>query len=179
MATSMKRTSITTDDIITDVIDTVKEDVKKFKDDDMIACRSVTNGRYFFIGKKSNVPYSWADEGDIEYVEYRDLMYAVKEKNACIFKPRIIIDNADFISQNKKVKDFYDSMYTTSDFEDILNLSVNQMEKTINDLPDGAKDLLKGIVSTKINNGTLDSVKKIKVLDKIFGTEMLVMLATN
>ena len=173
MATSMKKTTLNTD------VDVETKKTKKFKYDDMIECRSVTNGKYFFTGKKSETPYSWASEGDIEYVEYRDLVFAVKEKNKCIFKPRIIILDEDFIEQNKPVKDFYNSMYTTSDFEQILDLSVSTMKKTIDELPDGAKELLKGIISTKISNGTLDSVKKIKTLDEIFGTEMLLMIATN
>jgi len=67
-------------------------------------------------------------------------------------------------------------MYETSDLNEILNLPVPQMSETIKKLPKGAKEALKGIVSTMIESHALDSVHKIKALDEIFGTKMLLTL---
>ena len=91
-------------------------------------------------------------------------------------KEYIIIEDEDFVEQNKSVKDLYESMYETSDLNEILNLPVPQMSETIKKLPKGAKEALKGIVSTMIESHALDSVHKIKALDEIFGTKMLLTL---
>ena len=110
-------------------------------------------------------------------MEYRDLVYLVRTReDVNIYSPRIIIEDEDFIEQNKSVKDFYDSMYTTGDLNDILLLPVSDMKSAIEQLPSGAKEAIKGIASTMINSHILDSVQKIKVLDEIFGTNMLLTL---
>ena len=48
--------------------------------------------------------------------------------------------------------------------------------ETIKKLPKGAKEALKGIASTMIESHTLDSVHRIKALDEIFDTKMLLTL---
>ena len=52
------------------------------------------------------------------------------------------------------------------------------MKKSIASLPEGAKDSIKTIAATMVDNGTLDSVRKVKVLDEIFGTEMLLKITS-
>lgn len=152
---------------------------KKFKAHDMIECRSFTNGQYFLEGKKSNIVYEWFSYGDVKEVEYQDLLFEAHARKPSVYKPKIIILDEDFLEQNKSIKELYDSMYTTSELKEILTLSPFQMEEVINGLPDGAKETLKGIAATEINNGSLDSVKSIKKLDEIFGTNLLFLLASE
>lgn len=152
---------------------------KKFKSRDLIPCRSFTNGKYILKGEKTSIPYRWFAYGDIVEVEYQDLELEVHAKRPSVYKPRIIVLDNDFIEQNKALKEFYDNMYTTNDLSEILKLSPASMRKAIEELPDGAKETLKSIASTKINNGSLDSVKTIKLLDEIFDTNLLFLLATE
>ena len=42
-------------------------------------------------------------------------------------------------------------------------------------LPEGAKESIKHMASAMISNGSLDSVKKIKILDEIFDTKFMLM----
>ena len=158
---------------------TTKPKKKTFKAHDMIQCRSFTNGKYSLNGKKSDISYRWLNNGDVLGVEYQDLLYEVHAKRPSVYKPRIIILDEDFLKQNPEVQDFYDTMYTTQDLEEVLSVPASQLAKVIDQLPDGAKESLKGLASTKINNGTLDSVKKIKALDEIFDTNMLFLLASE
>ena len=137
----------------------------------------LVSGGLYIEGSRSHILYSWADCGDVVDVEYRDLVYLVRTReDVNIYSPRIIIEDEDFIEQNKSVKDFYDSMYTTGDLNDILLLPISDMKSAIEQLPRGAKESIKGIASTMINSHILDSVQKIKVLDEIFGTNMLLTL---
>ena len=151
--------------------------VKEFAPEDTIRCRSLVSGGLYIEGSRSHILYSWADCGDVADVEYRDLIYLVRTReDPNIYSPRIIIEDEDFVEQNKSVKDLYESMYETSDLNEILNLPVQQMSETIKKLPKGAKEALKGIASTMIESHALDSVHKIKALDEIFGTKMLLTL---
>ena len=159
---------------------TEKPKKKKFANDDLIPCKSITNGELIMVGDKTKIVYRWANYGDVEEVEYQDLIYATRSSRTSYVKyPRFIILDDDFVKQNKEVAEIYDSIYSVADIRKILDLSPAQMKKAIEELPEGAKDSLKGLASTMIDNGTLDSVKKIQILDEVFGTELLLALANN
>lgn len=151
---------------------------RKFSTSDLIPCISITPGEMFFIGDKTKKLYTWADADDIAYIEYCDLAFAVRAKNKMVYKPRFIIQDGDFLSEFHDIEEIYGSLYSTQDLKNILKLSPSQMEKEINTLPEGAKDSLKHIAATMIDNGTFDSAQRIKILDKIFGTNMLIKLAS-
>lgn len=178
------KTSNSKSNVKESVKDTVKESVKEvkkervFNDTDLIPCRSIISGALYLTGMRSKIPYTWADYNDVQGVEYRDLIYMVRTSgNKFIYAPRIIIEDEDFISQNKVLETLYNSMYTTVDLREIVKLPVKSMVDEINKLPSGAKDAFKGIVSSMIYSHELDSVQKIKAIDELFGTKLLLTLA--
>ena len=176
---STKEVVTTTNEPI--VNETVIEEVKeprKFEQTDGIRCRSLVSGALYITGMRSGIPYTWADYNDVQEVEYRDLIYMVRSRgDKSIYAPRIIVEDDDFISQNKELETLYSSMYTTSDLRDIVKLPVRTMIAEINKLPQGAKESLKSIVSTMIDSHELDSVQKIKAIDELFGTRLLLTMA--
>ena len=152
---------------------------KSFNDTDLIECKSVTSGELIMIGKKSGNVYKWADYGDIENVEYRDLLYATRSKLSYITAPLMLILDDDFISQNKELSDFYDNVYVFKDVMEILDLPVDKMKEVVSKLPKGIKNAIKGIVATLIEEGQFDSLKKMKALDEVLGTMMVQTLADD
>lgn len=151
--------------------------VKKFAKTTLIPCRSICTGVLYVEGPNSKNDYMWWDFGDVQDVQYQDLDAYVKRHATCVYKPQFIIEDDDFIAQNPDIKAVYDSMYTTSDLRDILNLPVSQMKKAITELPLGAKEAIRGLAPTMIENKKLDSIEKIRVLDEIFGTQLILTVA--
>ena len=150
---------------------------KEFGQEDLILCRSMVSGQLFVDGVRSGLLYTFADYNDTCEIEYRDLIYLVRSyKDKTIYEPRIIIEDEDFIAENPKLAELYESMYTKGDLMEIINLPISQMVDTIKALPMGCKNALKGIAATMIDNGQLDSIQKIKALDEIFETNMLLTL---
>lgn len=151
---------------------------KKFKPEDLIPCVSITPGEMFIVGKKSEKLYSFADIDDVVEIEFRDLDNMARTKDSMMMKPRYIVQDKDFVALHPILDDIYSALNTTQDLKDILKLAPSKMVKVIESLPVGAKDALKTIAVTMIDEGTLDSVQRIKELDKIFGTEMLLKLTS-
>lgn len=149
-----------------------KPEKRTFKPDDGIMCRSVTVGGLWLDGIKSGNIYRWVEYGDETEVDYRDLVAMIRSRSKYIFNPNFIIVDTDFVEEFPQLKKFYSDQYTVSDLRGVLDLPVNTMVDTIKSLPPGAIASLKNIASTEIVNGHLDSVKKIKALDSIFGTEL-------
>lgn len=146
--------------------------VKKFKQDEGILCRSITVGGLWLDGMKSKNVYRWVEYGDEVEVEYRDLAAMARSRSSYLFKPMFIILDDDFIKEFPQLNDFYNNQYTTGDLKDVLDLPITKMIAAIKTLPSGAVESLKNIASTQVANGQLDSVKKIKALDELFGTEL-------
>ena len=93
-------------------------------------------------------------------------------------KANELIDDDDFIVKYQDLKKLYDSMYAKENLKDILKLPANQMKNIVDSLPDGIKDTLKSLAVTCIETGEIDSVRIIKAIDEIFGTQMLLKLTS-
>lgn len=155
-----------------------KPEKRKFKPTDMIPCVSITPGEMFYDGTKSNTLYTFADIDDVVEIEFRDLDYAARSKDAMMYKPRFIVQDKDFIALHSNLDEIYSNLHSVGDLKNILKLSPEQMKKAITSLPEGAKDSIKTIAATMVDNGTLDSVKRVKALDEVFGTEMLLKVTS-
>lgn len=155
-----------------------KIDVQKreFAPDEGIPCVSITTGELIVIGEKSGISYDWLGRGDVVDVEYQDLVAAIRMGKACIKEPYFIIQSDEFLARYPQVKEIYGGMYTFGDLRKVItDLDVQSMKLTIESLPSGAKDSIRSIASTMIQNGQLDSVSKIKMLDEIYGTDFMLL----
>lgn len=155
--------------------ETIKEEVKvkrEFAQNDGIPCHSVVQGGLYFEGSKTGMLYSFSDYGDVTEIEYRDLVAAVRTKSGYVYNPYFIIDDADFLAEFPAVAKFYEDQISVKDLKVILDLPVPEMVDAIKKLPPTAIDSLKKIAATQVGNGKLDSVRKIKALDELFGTDL-------
>ena len=145
---------------------------KEFAQSDGIQCHSVVQGGLFYEGTKTGMLYSFSDYGDVTEIEYRDLVAAVRTKSEYVYNPYFIIDDEDFLAEFPAVEKFYEDQVSIKDLKNILDLPTPEMVDAINKLPKTAVENLKKIASTQVVNGRLDSVKKIKALDNLFGTDL-------
>lgn len=157
-------------------VEEIKEEVtanvprRRLTDGDYILCHSVTAGG-LNINCRSRNHYEFKDYGFKSEIEYRDLVELVRKHSDHIFLPRIIIDDDDFLNEFPELRNFYREQFTTSDFKEILKLSPERMEREIENLPNDVKDTIKSLAATMVGNGEIDSVKKIRTLTKVFGTD--------
>lgn len=144
---------------------------KKFRADDTILCRSIAAGKLVMIGAATGMVYRWPDYGSEAEVEYKDLANAVRAHSGHVYEPYFIIEDEDFVDEFVELKKFYKEKFTIRELTDILLMNDNEMEDKINILPKGAREQLINIASTKISTGELDSVRKIKALERILGVD--------
>ena len=148
----------------------VFEQKRKLSDGDYIMCHSVTAGG-LNINCRSRNHYEFKDYGDYGEIEYRDLVELVRKRSDHIFAPRIIIDDDDFLDEFPSIRKFYEEQYTVNDLKDILRLEPGRMEKEIKNLPRDVMDTIRSLAATMVGNGEIDSVKKVRVLTDVFGTD--------
>ena len=150
---------------------------KAFKDTDLIPCLCVFPGSVGMTGKRTRNVYHWDDIGSVEYVEFQDLRSEVlNKKSTYIYEPLIIISDDDFLDLNPNLHDLYSEYYTPDEIINVIEeSSPEEMKDFIENLPYKMKDNVKTIASTLIQNGELDSIRKVKIIDKIFGTNLEVV----
>lgn len=155
----------------------VTKEPKNFKETDLIPCMCVFPGSVGMTGKRTRNVYHWDGMGSIEYVEFQDLRSEVlNKKSTYIYEPLIIISDDDFLDLNPKLHELYSDYYTPDEIIEVIEDSCpEEMKEFIENLPYKLKDNVKTIASTLIQNGELDSIRKVKIIDKIFGTNLEVI----
>lgn len=156
------------------VKETPKKTAKKYEPDDLIMCRSMYAGTLLFTGIKSKQTYEFCGIGDTRYIEYQDLQAAMITRKQNLYAPYIIIEDEELLEDVhwKSLRDLYDSMYDESDIEDLLNLPTVRFKEEFKKLPVGFKKTVSLIVSTRVQEGTFDSVNKISIIDELCGTDI-------
>lgn len=152
-----------------------KKAPRKFAQDDVILCKSVTFGELLLPGKKSQLLYTWADYGDATEVEFQDLQALRSTKSAYLNAPYFVIEDEELLEQWPELKTLY-AKVAALDVDNLFNLPINQFKKRLREIPVGFKDSIKNIAGDKIRNGSLDSIAKINALDEILGTELKLMI---
>ena len=153
-----------------------KKAIRKFAPDDLVTCRSVTYGELLLTGTKSKLLYTWANYGDTTEVEFQDLQALKSTKSSYLFKPRFIIEDEELIEQwSKDFGDMYKNIDDV-DAEDLLKLNTSQLKAKLKKAPRGIQQAVKNLAGEKIMNGSLDSIAKIKAIDDVLGTDLMLYI---
>ena len=136
--------------------------------------KSVFAGSCTLVGRRSGNVYVWERLGEIQYVEYQDLLAEITNRySKYIYEPLLLIEDEDVINKNPKLKDLYDAMIDVEDIEDsLLNDSVEELRSILITLPSGLKETVKSVASTLMQDGALYDVRKIRLLDDLYHTAL-------
>lgn len=150
------------------------EQLREFQKDDLIEVKSVFAGSCTLVGRRSGNVYVWETLGEIQYVEYQDLLAEITNRySKYIYEPLLLIEDEDVINKNPKLKDLYDAMIDVEDIEDsLLNNSVEELRSILITLPSGLKETVKSVASTLMQDGALYDVRKIRLLDDLYHTAL-------
>ena len=167
---------VDTEDVKQESKQTSAKTSRKFAPGDMITCRSLTFGELLLTGTKSKLLYSWANYGDTTEIEYQDLQALKSTRSSYLFKPRFMIEDEELVAQwDRELGDMYKNIIDM-DAEDLFKLPINQFKSKLKKAPKGIQQAVKNIAGEKILNGSLDSLTKIKAIDEILGTDLLLYI---
>lgn len=150
----------------------VKKPARKFKPGDMIPCKCVRPNRVIFHSQKTDSRYVWFGYGDIVEVDYADLLAMKSAKMAYLYKPLIIIMDDELVAQwARDLADLYSSYIVYDNLEDFFELSNEEFEEQLINSTPGFRELIKIVTAKKIKDESLDSRKKIQIIDEVLGTD--------
>lgn len=151
-----------------------------YSNDLMVEVKSCVFGGLIYVDKKTGEEVVWDNEGDTQIMSLKALR-SMKASQVAFFKNNWIaiasviddesISPAD-IYQALYVQQYYKDIINPDDYSKICNWSVKEIEEKVPLLTKGAKTNLAIALNTYIENGTLDSIKKIKAFEKMLDCEL-------
>ncbi len=175
-STSKKKTEEVKETVVQEQEETksVKAEVE-FKNSDAIETKSVFAGSVTLVGRRTGNIYVWENLGDYQDVEYQDLLAEIRNRySKYIYEPLILIENEDVIAKFPKLEELYSEMMDVDELTNaILDEEVDDLRDILVSLPTGLKDSVKSIVATLMQEGDLYDVRKIRLVDDLFGTALL------
>lgn len=147
---------------------------RKYEATDLISCRSLTQGTLIMTGKKSGITYRWSAYNDICDVEYQDLYSLKASRSNYVYKPLFVIEDEELLSDARwsDLKAMYDKLYSNENMAAVLDLPLAQFKRALRNAPEGYRKALCIEAATRIEDGTFDSMNKVKAIDEICGTDL-------
>lgn len=132
---------------------------------EMIATRSSVNGLLIYISPRSKEKYTWDDFGSVEYMEMGELMTMKSSSPKFLKDAQLIIDDeeaAEYLGLTK----VYENLIDLDDLNDFFDKSTDEIAKVLPKLPEGLKRAIATRARALAEDGTLDSLGKIKIIEQ-------------
>ena len=173
-----EKVTVSEEPVAEKVVEKVKKEPRQFNQNDLILCRSVTTG-WLGCSGKSGQYYVFENFGDECEIEYQDLFALKSRRSNYIYAPHFIIEDEELLENPRwaVVAKFYEDEVYSTDIEEVLNLPPSNFKSALEKLPKGIAKSLQVRVAEKIEDGTFDSLKKIKIIDDVYGTDFRSIIA--
>lgn len=137
-----------------------------------ITVRNGFQGRLIYRSPKTRELFVWDSFGaeqEMELLELRNAKNSAKKffiNNWFMFEDEWVVDYLG-------LKQYYQHALNIEDFDDIFKMSPSDIKKTINELSPGQKKSVAYRAKTLIDEGAIDSIKAINVIEDALGIELI------
>lgn len=151
---------------------------KSIPADYMIPVKSGVQGILVYLSKKTfGYTIEWNSYGEIEYIEYSELL-SMRNTSKAFFENNWIFfeDTEDYTAQELyeilKVDKYYKNTVLGENLDDIFLMTADEIISNIAPLSKGIKETIALSARNKIDSGELDSIKRIEALEKALNVEL-------
>ena len=142
-----------------------KSMLNKIKDE-MVDVRSVIDGRVVYVSPKTHIKYKWLEKGDIEQLTIEEIL-AMDSKKMFLRTPLLVVED-ERIVEGLGLKGINELVDKVEDIDQLVEMDLGDMEKTINELPFEYKRNLRDEISKKIENSEIRDYVVVQTLKRIF-----------
>lgn len=138
---------------------------------EMIPCRSAVHGSLIYIAPRTNARYLWEEFGSTLYLEMGELQDMNGSQRKYLQDGYIVVDDveaAEFLNLTK----IYEQLADLDDLNVLFGKSASKLEELLPKLPDGMRSTLAAKARELIDEGQLDSLNKIRAIEKALGVDL-------
>lgn len=158
---------------------TVKEKAVKLDEQMMIEVKSNVFGELIYVNRRTGEEYHWAQAGDIQSMTLAELRTMKATQSAFYSNQWILIESTedeDIVPEDiyraLGVAKYYEDIIEPNNFNQINSWTISQIPTKVAKLSAAAKLNLITALNDYIEEGKLDSVKKIKAFEEALGCEL-------
>ncbi len=152
------------------------------KDTDEVVVKSNVFGELIYINDRTGDQIVWENYGDEQVLSAKDIR-DMKAKQQSFFKEGwiSIIDSSCVNFDEYTLKDVYDALQigryyaddlVSFDLDTVFTLSEDALKKKVANMSNTVKRTVIIRANDKIRDGSLDSIKKVKLLEEVLGCEL-------
>lgn len=159
-----------TPDVVTEK-PVVRQKRKEIDRNELIACRSTTNGRLIYRSPRSNEKFTWSEFGSVEYIEMGELLTMKSSYPKFLNDVQLVIDDeeaAEYLGLNK----IYDEMLQVDDLDSLFDKTNDELAVILPKLPNGLKKAVSSRARALVEEDALDSISKIKLIEQELGVDL-------
>ena len=142
-----------------------KSTLNKIKDE-IVDVRSVADGKVIYVSPKTHIKYKWLEKGDIEQLTIEEIL-AMDTKKIFLRSPLLVVEDERII-EGLGLKGINKLVDKVEDIDKLVEMDLEDMEKTINELPFEYKRNLRDEISKKIENSEIRDYVVVQTLKRIF-----------
>ena len=154
----------------------------KLDDSVLVSVKSNTFGGLIYVNPRTGDKTEWNGCGDVQTLTMGDLR-AMKGTQRAFFENQWIYivgvdesgyDNvtAEDIYKNLMVTQYYKNILDPDNYVEMFSWEPHRIKEAVSMMSDGAKMNLVVAANTSIEDGVLDSLRKIQVLEECLGCEL-------
>ena len=151
---------------------------KKYDMNTPIRCRSVRQNDLIYVAT-NGVTYMWSGYGDIRELPYQEVLTLKSRHDRFLYKPWLIIDDEELLKTKEFAGEFDDIYKIYREFDDprsFFDRQPSEIREMLENAPDGLRDLIMYNAGKYIDEGILDSIGIINVIDDVLGTRLKMLL---
>ena len=134
--------------------------------DEMVDVRSVIDGKVIYVSPKTHIKYKWLEKGDIEQLTIEEIL-AMDTKKMFLRTPLLVVED-ERVVEGLGLKGINKLVDKVEDIDQLVEMDLDDMEKTINELPFDYKRNLRDEISKKIENSEIRDYVVVQTLKRIF-----------
>lgn len=141
-----------------------KKGVREIEHNELIPVRSVTQNGLTYVSPKTHLKITWGEYGDIELLEFGELLTMRASSKEFLNKPYVVVDDEE-VAQKLGLTKIYEELLTDNEVDDFLSMPLEDMEQQLPNLPQSSKELIAEKARNTVGK-TFNDIRKIKLLDK-------------
>lgn len=155
----------------TEVKTTENKKVKKQRDlNEEIEVKCIVQGGLIYVTSQG-FEIIWDEYGDVNYIPYKELIYMANKYKRFFTEPWVIMD--EDVLKDLRVIRYYKKIIDYENIDSIFTKTPAQLKKTLQDVSEGTLRLIADRATAKIKDGSLDSLKKIEILQQELKIELI------
>lgn len=138
---------------------------------EMIACRSMTNGKLIYISDRTRSRYVWSDYGTLQYIEMGELLDMRASHPKFLDDVRLIVEDEDAV-EYLGLTHKYETLDGIDNLDALFDKPADELLDILPKLPKGVQHSVSTRARKLVEEGTLEKLNTIRAIEEALNIDL-------